>query len=82
MTFLFGGSALAKIILFVLVTLGAGGAILAAKALYDRNRRREGARDVIDQMNEQGRQRRERIENAPKPQNDDDVDSILRSGRA
>lgn len=82
MGWLFGGSTLAKIVLFLIAALGALGAVMAAKAVYDRNRRREGAREVIDQINEQGRKRQEDMRNAPKPQTDQDVDDILRGGRA
>jgi hypothetical protein len=50
MTWLLGGSLPAKIVLWLLVALGAGAAILTAKAIYDRNRRREGAREIQDQI--------------------------------
>lgn len=82
MAWLLGGSTLAKITLFLLVAIGAGGVVWAAKARYDSKRRKEGADAIIDQLNEQGRQRRERMDNAPKPQTDEDLDSILRGGRA
>lgn len=72
--FLFGGSTLAKITLFLLVALGAGGALLAAKAIYDRNRRREGARDVLDQINKETNDARKR--------GDDAADGYRRDGGA
>lgn len=64
MTWLFGGSLAAKWTLFLLVALGAGGAILTARAIYDRNRRREGAREVLDQINKETNDARKRGDDA------------------
>lgn len=64
MTWLFGGSQLAKIALFLIVALGAGGALLAAKAVYDRNRRREGARDLADKITKETNDARDRSDDA------------------
>ena len=72
--FLFGGSTLAKITLFLLVALGAGGALLAAKAIYDRNRRREGAREVMDQIQKETDDARKR--------SDDEAGRYRRDGGA
>lgn len=64
MTWLLGGSPLAKVVLFVLVAVGLGGGLLAAKAIYDRNRRREGAQDILDQINKEERDARDRSDRA------------------
>jgi len=56
-------------------------ALFGAKAVYDRNRRREGARDVTDQLNKEGAQREDAMHNAPKVETDDDLDETLREGR-
>lgn len=82
LAWLFGGSRIARLVLFVLAALGGAAALLAAKAAYDRARRREGARDVLDEINEQGRKRREKMEHAPRPRDDQELDELLRSGRA
>ena len=64
MTWLLGGTLPAKIILWLIVALGAGAAILTAKAVYDRNRRREGAREVQDQLDREARDARTRSDDA------------------
>lgn len=74
MTWLFGGSPAAKWTLFLLVAIGAGGALLAAKAIYDRNRRREGAREVLDQIQKETNDARKR--------GDDAADGYRRDGGA
>jgi hypothetical protein len=56
--------------------------VVGAKAIYDRNRRREGAREVTDQLDKQGAAREDAMKKAPKAETDDEMDKILRDGRA
>jgi hypothetical protein len=64
MTWLLGGTIPAKIVLWLLVAIGAGAVILTAKAVYDRNRRREGAREIQDQLDKEARDARDRSDGA------------------
>ena len=64
MAWLFGGTVAAKCVLFLLVALGAGAAIWAAKANYDRNRRNEGKRAVQDQLDKETNDARKRADEA------------------
>ena len=78
---LFGKSVIAKIALFVVAAVTLGIAFFGLKFLYDRQKRREGAAKVVDELKDQSRAREERMKRAPKPDDDDEVTRMLEQGR-
>jgi hypothetical protein len=78
---LFGGTMLAKIALGAIAFLTAGVGFVALKLVYDRRRRAEGRRDVVDKLKDDDREREGRMKRAPKPDDDEEVRRMLEQGR-